>query len=232
MLPPIMQCPFCREIRYSRDWKPSQWKAWNPETNDFHCCRQCDYNCIMPPREAEVQVGQAIAELRRILLSVSSAARDGIGKFVEKWMNDLSYDIRKGLSYYGAIRRRSASDPGGRHGIFVFTATKHDRAFILDQRSYFDPGNLVYSFAFRLLWNDVWQKNGWNTETTGDIIEAILGLHYQAVLQNRECAPARRLSRLFDELTYNVWRVLLYSNDESLWRNGFPSFHDWIRVRI
>jgi len=229
---PIMQCPFCREIRYSKNWMPSQWKARNPEINDFHCCRVCDTKCIMPPRAAEEQVGLAIAELKRIVLSVTSVVRDGIGKFMEKWMSDLSYDNRKGLSHYGAICRRQARDPIGRRAIFDFTTTKHDRAFILDERSCFDPGNLVYTFAFRLLWDDVWQKYHWNAETTGDIIEGILGLHYQAVLQNRECVPARRLSRLLDDLTYNVWRVLWFHNDESLWRNGFPWFHDWIKVRI
>jgi len=218
-------------VRYKKDWKPSQWAAWNPETNDFHCCRQCDPNCILPQREAEVQVGQAIAELRRIVLSVSSALQARIGKFVEKWMSDLSYADRKALSHYGAIRRRSPNDPSGRKGVLGFTVTNLDRPFILDERNYFDPGNLVYSFAFRLLWNDVWQKYGWNSETIGDIIEAILGFHYQQVLQNREHVPARSLSRLFDDLTYNVYRVLLYSNDDRLWCN-FHAFHDWIRVRI
>jgi len=184
----------------------------------------------MPPKMAAVQVGQAIAEMRRILLPMSTAVRDHIGKFLKVWMSDLSYSMRKGLSHYGAIRRRSASDPVGRHEIF--TITTHDRDFILDEKLYFDPGNLVYSFAFRLLWNDIWQQCGWNQETMGDIIESILGFHYLNVLHGRECVPAKALSNFFEDLSYNVWRVLLYSGDESLWRTGFPAFHDWVRVRI
>ena len=37
-----MLCPFCNEVRYSKDWRPSQYKLREPIQGHFQGCKQCD----------------------------------------------------------------------------------------------------------------------------------------------------------------------------------------------
>ena len=37
-----MFCPFCDEVRYSKDWRPSQYKLREPIQGHFQGCKQCD----------------------------------------------------------------------------------------------------------------------------------------------------------------------------------------------
>jgi hypothetical protein len=37
-----MQCPICNKLRYSREWKPSQWKQEKAVTDRFNCCKDCN----------------------------------------------------------------------------------------------------------------------------------------------------------------------------------------------
>ena len=37
-----MLCPFCHEVRYSKDWRPSQYKLREPIHGPFQGCKQCD----------------------------------------------------------------------------------------------------------------------------------------------------------------------------------------------
>ena len=37
-----MLCPFCDEVRYSKDWRPSQYKLREPIQGHFQGCKQCD----------------------------------------------------------------------------------------------------------------------------------------------------------------------------------------------
>ncbi len=46
----------------------------------------------------------------------------------------------------------------------------------LPAADYFDPSNRIYQFAFRLVFEELWQERQWNAETTGDISEAVIGL--------------------------------------------------------
>jgi len=229
-----MECPYCHEKRYSRDWMPSQWRGWTPETEFYHCCRQCDPECVAPARHRRVQVDEAIAAMTQRLRPISIAVRNYIGKFLQAWMNGLSYSQRKSFSHYGAIRRRSATDPVGRTTVMrTTTIATHERDFILNETNYFDPGNRVYSFAFRLLWDDLQKEHGWNEETMGDIIESILGYHYLCVEHRIEgkVGPAPRLlSNFLDDLAYNVWRVLVYSTNANLWQNDFTAFSSMLRA--
>ena len=38
-----MECPVCKELRYSRSWSPLQWRKWNPVVveHDRNCCFEC-----------------------------------------------------------------------------------------------------------------------------------------------------------------------------------------------
>ena len=37
-----MLCNVCGILRYSKSWKPSQWKAKQPEINRYNCCNYCN----------------------------------------------------------------------------------------------------------------------------------------------------------------------------------------------
>ena len=114
---PIMQCPYCLQQRWKRDWKPSQWRASSARVGEYNCCRQCDFDCLMPMHCRGPVLTQAIDELVKLenVLPPQGPGRLLIGRFFEEWMGQMSHYDRKGFSYYGAIRDRSSSghfDPG------------------------------------------------------------------------------------------------------------------------
>ena len=37
-----MECPICLQCKYSKDWRPCQWKACSPSAHGFVGCRGCD----------------------------------------------------------------------------------------------------------------------------------------------------------------------------------------------
>lgn len=37
-----MLCPYCNELRFSREWKPSQWSQQLATVGNFDGCRHCD----------------------------------------------------------------------------------------------------------------------------------------------------------------------------------------------
>ena len=41
-VPETMQCPYCKEIRYSRSWRPCQYRARVPIMGNFDGCKECD----------------------------------------------------------------------------------------------------------------------------------------------------------------------------------------------
>ena len=86
------------------------------------------------------------------------------GGFVMKWMENTGRTYRKTLSYSGAVRSRIPTDPV--HYVDPIT-----------QEKYFDPTNWVYGLILRLLAPGL-EKEDWNDETRGDIMEALMGLHH------------------------------------------------------
>ena len=223
-----MQCPVCGQLRYKRDWMPSQWKKCNPKTNEHGCCRQCDPQCIAPAIDRSAEVNKAIDAIIVLMRTMSSDARNRIGRFIVEWMSKLSHAERKNFSYYGAIHRRNTTDPLGRT-----IATVDTQAFLLDERRYFDPGNLVYSYAFRALWDNLYEEYQWSEETMGDIIEGIMGYCYLTALHGRKVLPGvARLSHLLEELSYNVWRILVYSVEVFFLCKDFYAFAYWVRCMI
>lgn len=60
-----------------------------------------------------VVLDQSRMELQSVLSRVSPTLRVFLGQFIISWMQDVPYAERKQLSYFGAIRRRTPSDPRG-----------------------------------------------------------------------------------------------------------------------
>ena len=83
-------------------------------------------------------------------------------KFVHQWMQ-LSADDRKTLSHNGAVRSRPG-DPCHYH-------------CPVEQVTYFDPSNKIYSVALSILAPQLDFEN-WNMETRGDICESLMGYAY------------------------------------------------------
>ena len=83
-------------------------------------------------------------------------------KFVHQWMQ-LSVRDRKTLSHNGAVRSRPG-DPCHYH-------------CPVEQVTYFDPSNKIYSVALSTLAPQLDFEN-WNMETRGDICESLMGYAY------------------------------------------------------
>ena len=83
-------------------------------------------------------------------------------KFVHQWMQ-LSVRDRKTLSHNGAVRSRPG-DPCHYH-------------CPVEQVTYFDPSNNIYSVALSILAPQLDFEN-WNMETRGDICESLMGYAY------------------------------------------------------
>jgi hypothetical protein len=96
------------------------------------------------------RINQAFAKLatEASVLLGNSRRFDYVQSFFIAWMDRLSAEVRKNMSYEGALSRN-----GG--------APDHD------------PGNWVYSKALNLLFP--WMSSKWNDETVGDILEGVLG---------------------------------------------------------
>lgn len=172
-----MQCPICRELRYSKEWKPSQWSAWRAEVNEFNCCKVCSEDgYVAKSLEEQKEATQRVHKLYdTFMFCTTNGWRPHLKLFLEYWVAS-SHRLRKYLSYYGAIKRSIYS----RHGGQVLTLPDHganpwgDKCKFIDPNDYFDPGNWHYNICIVLLFGDV----PWNAETVGDIVESILGLRY------------------------------------------------------
>ena len=176
-----MQCPVCRETRYSYDWSRSQWQQHKPIMPGLNGCRRCRFaeenqatGQVTPHCEQNLARQQYKQEVmrkdqdlfRRLTRRVHqySQAEDWLIGFVQEWMSQ-SKGYRKNLSYEGAIRCwHSEHQPCG-----------FDRTL----GEYFDPGNRVYACALTALCPSV-KELGYNDETMGDICEAWLAVGMQS----------------------------------------------------
>ena len=131
-------------------------------------------------------------------------------------MECTSHAYRKMLSYSGAVRSRIPTDPVH----YVDPST---------QEKYFDPTNWVYGLLLRLLAPGL-EKQNWNDETRGDIMEAFLGCHH--VLQQND-------PRSVDEYSLDCAKFMACLVDTVSWLGyrlyqqqgcNFPKHMAWIRA--
>ena len=176
-----MQCPCCGEVRYSRDWKPIQWKSWRPDVYDFNCCKVCSITgCKAGSPSAQVEaLGRVLKARKFFQMHTTNGWYVRLQKFLEYWVA-TPHGPRKHYSYFGALMRSSDRDPRG-FSDCQLSGSSTDQPWS-DQKpkglrtdDYFDPGNWHYKTCLVLLWP---YANRWNQETCGDIIEALLGLAY------------------------------------------------------
>ena len=118
---------------------------------------------------------------------------DNMESFIALWMT-LPKAYRKLLSYDGALRAYPG-DP--RHYQCPCT-----------HQNYFDPSNAVYGLVIDMVCPNL--AGQWNIETKGDIIEALLGYHYNLIriVQDAQChAGATFVNEFFNGITYDVYKL-------------------------
>ena len=146
-----MECPWCHEVRYSRDWKPSQWFAWSPTTEEYNACKVCSATSVRADAAEVIDVWKRLCTAYDYVAE-DADLRSSLSRILETWMIQTSGGVRKELSYHGRIASRIL--PG----------------------QFFDPGNWTYHLGMKLLFPELLKQYGWNQTTCGDIFEAFLGL--------------------------------------------------------
>ena len=227
-----MQCPTCLLMRSKGSWRPSQWRRERPETEEFKQCKVCDGELVDsgswswlpsgPPSKKSRQSSPSPAstphppppcdmppEGKVLLHIVMNTKRDKFGEFIDLWMDKLSRELRKRLSYSGALRSGSG-DP-------VHYICKHT------EQGYFDPSNAIYDMALCFLEPLGLQIRKWNAETRGDICEALLGLSYQ--LTHKERVDVFEVAQHVHKVAHiiEVTATLTYR----LWVKSGSAFKDW-----
>ncbi len=219
-----MICPRCEQLRYKSDWKPSQWKHCSAVTDYFNCCKACsDENFILMPRADLTAVCGAAARAVRDEWCFPPDFCNDLRGVVTAWMDQLNRTTRKELSYHGALRRRFEDDPKGWSNERTLAAGDMLAHKSLSIEYYFDPTNRIYQFAFRLVLEQLWQERQWNAETTGDIIEAMIGLPvaYPTVCQSAVC-----VANWWERYCYAVYRFCRTSQWRHVW-DAYPNFELW-----
>ena len=172
-----MQCPKCLQIRYSRSWKPSQWRNERAVIGEFNCCRECHYDCFLSPISPEDALDQVRVLKKRYHHCAQQGWSDQLEKFFEEWVSKVPKYNRKYWSYFGALSRLDTDDPRGSTAVAIARWADTNRKW-LSCETYFDPGNWHYSICMRLLWPRLGSQGNWNDETIGDIVESLLGMQY------------------------------------------------------
>ena len=180
-----MLCPQCHYTRNREAWRPCQWKSELAVTGGYWRCKVCDdllkhentwqyvpepstpqswpgaKNSAPHPRPFPYpgQCPQSAEILQHWATGINSTL---FAEFVREWVK-LTKNVRKTLSYYGAVRSRPG-DPC------------HYRCPV-EQVTYFDPSNSIYSAALGILAPQLDSEN-WNKKTRGDICESLMGYAY------------------------------------------------------
>ena len=160
-----MQCPRCGQVRYKRDWMPSQWRASSSTTYQFNCCKICSPDGFW---SSSPELQEALSDLKTAM-SVMRPHKDTWLACFRAWMT-LPHRVRKDLSYQGGIRVQLGESRMSVHCGALDARVRADDSF-----QYHDPGNFIYALAMRLMWPE-FGEGGYNQETIGDIFEGILAL--------------------------------------------------------
>ena len=208
-----MQCPNCVYFRSSGSWRPSQWRTWSPVTEEFHQCKVCDGELAEqdswawsqpiepsspPPPPSSPPPSYNWPPEGAILLDIAKTMKqDTFAEFIDLWMENLSRRTRKNLSHSGALRSNDG-DP-------VHFICKHTGL------GYFDPTNYIYFMTLMFLAGPM--SRSWNTETRGDICEALMGFSYELTHNERvdvldvgqHVHKVARIIEVTATLTYKLW---------------------------
>ena len=147
----------------------------------------------------------ATAQLQHAVCSWRAVEVDMAG-FVVRWMEDLSYDVRKSYSYWGYLRYLTPPE----------------------MRPEYDPGNAIYTRALRLIMNNdgIFLLHNWNEVTCGDIIESILGYHW--LTRNTLPKDMRKaMNNLILMIEYLTLAIVYYGRATG-WA-GFDDYEKWTR---
>lgn len=216
-----MFCDKCGQMRYSREWKPAQWKAWKqhlPELG-YDRCKPCmddiDTAAITalvdtapPPKTmpfpAPGQGGQDI-DFPQELDEVLSMAQKSFHPYclramINEWMEVYPADLRKEWSYSGALSCKT-DDIKVRGWICPVT-----------NGWFFDPGNAVYAEAFDVILGREYEwTEKLNQKSKGDAVESILGYVYIHVIKEpvADHNERRRITKLgvyLDHMVYWIYK--------------------------
>ena len=204
-----LRCPSCHQARSRKHWRPTQWVQWTggvqvaTPVGDFYQCRVCDgetqdwttwagpgAGTAPPPTVPPVPTEEIQHIVDRLHCRMYSLRVDKVETFVAGWM-ELPKSFRKRLSYDGALRAYP-SDPCH----YQCPRT---------QQKYFDPSNAVYGLVIDMVCPKSATK--WNIETKGDIIESLLGFHYNFSARSDVHAASAFVNNFFNDVTYYVYML-------------------------
>ena len=213
-----MQCPVCNVLRYSKDWRKSQWTAYDPFANEYLGCRQCDGSVEATPIprdvDAHVESSHCVDNLRRLIPHTFSMTT--FRNWVLHWVQKQSHGIRKARSHDGALRCRTSLDP------------KHFTDDVGDH--YFDPSNYIYSRALFLLSPQL--HADFNIETLGDVVEDWLALKYHRLKlacpeKQVQHQPMMKFCLWIEDVAYYTYWLSRVRRDDDLsplkWANTMRS---------
>ena len=155
-----MECPLCREYKTRRSWRDSQWNAWKAEANGYRGCRECDPSETWKAHST-TDVSDYNATVATQFGEQSLVLSPKVADMVLDLMVSIKADTRKWMSHFGAVRSREG-DP------VHYTSP--------EGVAYFDPGNMIYGLAFKILFPGLAQPHQWNDVTMGDILEILLAM--------------------------------------------------------
>ena len=183
------------EVRFSRDWRPSQWKEYNPFANEFRGCRSCHDSAHTQERTCSSQ-HLAQETLQHLATLVPNAkGRACMSRWILKWESGLPATTRKLLSHYGAVKCRTAAEGVSWEGA--------------DGRKYFDATNDIYARVIWLLCDAELVGHRCN-ESCGDFCERWLGLGFLREHERDDRSIQMcQLATWIEDVTYLVYVLMI-----------------------
>ena len=181
----------CLQIRYKKEWRPSQWSSYDPYANEYIGCRDCHDSGCGSTRES---LNDLLSQL--LALRPPPLGRQRFLSFVEVWVEGVPFQTRKDLSHFGALACRDKLDPV--HWIDKNTG-KH----------YFDPTNDIYMLALQFVIGPT--VVSWlNKRSAGDVIESLLGICFlkgSTPWKEQSAQQQIRVAGWLEDVSYLVYRI-------------------------
>ena len=98
---------------------------------------------------------------------------------------------------------------------------------------YYDPGNLVYMYAMKLMFNEIFASVNWNRETVGDIFESILGLYYLRGRGGKQCPITLvRMAEWLDQYISAIYEFMKCTGWSHVEKHTFQPWHNFVTNRL